>query len=169
MPHATSLSTSSHVRAASQSRSSGAKHAATDLNGDGGLGQNETEKFPDFDAGHAFSNGSTVGQRWQPNGHSYGNGNGIGNGNGNGNATHSADRWHARRDSRVRWAPREPVSGSSGPSAYGRRTSISNAVHRMRSASMSQNAHEIAEALRAPLSWRLIVRTHPLLVDLPQR
>ncbi|KAK4155236.1 triose-phosphate transporter family-domain-containing protein [Chaetomidium leptoderma] len=145
MPHSTSHSmshsTGSHMRAPSQSRSSTSGRALADSNG--GPGQPETEKFPDFhDAGHAFLSAQPATQRWPQNGAAYGNG----------SATQS-DRWHARRDSRVRWAPREPISGSSG---HGKTNSISNAVHRMRSASMSQNAHEIAEALRAPVSWKLI-------------
>ncbi|KAK4120791.1 TPT-domain-containing protein [Parathielavia appendiculata] len=137
--HSASLSTGSHIRAASQSRSSSGR---TFAESNSGTGQGETEKFPDFDDGHLFPSGQTPGQRWQQNGFA----------NGNGNAANSGSR-HARRDSRVRWAPREPISG---PSGHGRMSSISNTVHRMRSASMSQNAHEIAEALRAPVSWKLI-------------
>ncbi|KAK4100992.1 TPT-domain-containing protein [Parathielavia hyrcaniae] len=137
--HSASHSTGSHIRAASQSRSSSGR---TFADSNSGPGQGETEKFPDFDDGHLFPTGQTPAQRWQQNGFA----------NGNGNAA-SPGRWHARRDSRVKWAPRDPISGSSG---HGRMSSISNTVHRMRSASMSQNAHEIAEALRAPVSWRLI-------------
>ena len=140
MPHSTSHSTGSHMRAASQSRSSTNKSFGEPH---GGSGQGETEKFPDFDAGQAFPSGQPSGQRWQQNGLTPGNG----------DASH-AGRWHARRDSRVRWAPRDAVSGSSG---HSKKASISNAVHRMRSASMSQNAQEIAGALRAPVSWKLIV------------
>lgn len=140
MPHSTPHSTGSHMRAASQSRSSTARPPIGESNG--APGQGGTEKFPDFDAGHALPNGpTTTGQRWQQNGYAYGNG----------SAT-NPDRWHARRDSRVRWAPREPLN-----LGHGKKNSISNAIHRMRSGSMSQNAHEIADALRAPVSWKLIV------------
>jgi hypothetical protein len=52
----------------------------------------------------------------------------------------------------VKWASRDPPSGSLG---HGRK--ISHAINRIRSGSMSQNAHEIADALRAPFSWKLIV------------
>ncbi|KAK3304447.1 triose-phosphate transporter family-domain-containing protein [Chaetomium strumarium] len=141
MPHSTTYSAGSHMRAASQTRSSSAKPIA---DSNGGPGQGETEKFPDFDAGHAFPPGQTSGQRWQQNGYGYGNG----------SAARSSDRWHVRRDSRVRWAPREPISSSLG---HGSKNSISGAVHRMRSASMSQNAQEIANALHAPVSWKLVV------------
>ncbi|KAK4250156.1 triose-phosphate transporter family-domain-containing protein [Corynascus novoguineensis] len=142
MPHSTShsISTGSHMRAASQTRTSTSK-AYGDSNG--GSGPGETEKFPDFDPGHNFLNTQSSGQqRWQQNGFP----------STNGDASQSS-RWHARRDSRVKWAPREPISGSS---SHSKTSSISNAVHRMRSASMGQNAHELAEALRAPFSWKLI-------------
>jgi solute carrier family 35 protein E1 len=136
--HSASISTGSHARAASQSRASTA--------------HTEVEKFPDFDAGHVFPNTQPTSQRWpQQNGHTKGNG----------SVSHS-DRWHAaRRDSRVRWAPRGGDALSAGPGHHRRQSSVANAVHRMRSASMSQNAHEIAEALRAPVSWKLIVRPAP--------
>jgi solute carrier family 35 protein E1 len=136
MPHAhsASRSTGSHMRAASQSRTSTGRALAES---NGGPGQGETEKFPDFDAGHLFPSIQPSGPRWQQNGT-------------NGSATHP-ERWHARRDSKVKWASREPISGSMG---HRKTNSI---VQRMRSASMSQNAHEIAEALRAPVSWRLVV------------
>ncbi|KAK3293303.1 triose-phosphate transporter family-domain-containing protein [Chaetomium fimeti] len=139
MPHSTSHSTGSHMRAASQSRSSTNKSFG---DSHGGSGQGETEKFPDFDAGQTLPGVQPPGQRWQQNNLMPGNG----------DASH-AGRWHARRDSRVRWAPRAALSGSSG---HSKKASISNAVHRMRSASMSQNAQEIAGALRAPVSWKLI-------------
>ncbi|KAK4043605.1 triose-phosphate transporter family-domain-containing protein [Parachaetomium inaequale] len=139
MPHSTSHSTGSHMRAASQSRASTSRSLAE---ANGGPGHGETEKFPDFDAGQAFLSAQPPGQRWQPNGFTSGNGD-----------AKQAGRWHARRDSKVKWASREPISG---PSGHRKNNSISNAVHRMRSASMSQNAHEIAEALRAPVSWKLI-------------
>ena len=142
MPHSTSASHSagSHMRAASRSSTT---RSFVEPNGASTSGQGgETEKFPDFDAGtagHALPNGQQS-QRWPQNGYT----------NGNGTATKPLDRWQARRDSRVKWAP-----------GHGRQASITNAVHRMRSASMSQNAHEIAEALRAPVSWKLIVRLCP--------
>ncbi|EAQ83848.1 hypothetical protein CHGG_10252 [Chaetomium globosum CBS 148.51] len=139
MPHSTSHSTGSHMRAASQTRSSTNKSFGESH---GGPGQGETEKFPDFDAGQTLPGGQPSGQRWQQNGLTPGNG----------DASH-AGRWHARRDSRVRWAPPDATSGFSGHSKKAR---ISSTVHRMRSASMSQNAQEIAGALRAPVSWKLI-------------
>ncbi|KAL2018638.1 hypothetical protein VTK56DRAFT_541 [Thermocarpiscus australiensis] len=124
MPHSTSHSTGSHMRAASPSVKS-----AAELNG--GSTHGGTERFPDFDAG-------------QQNGYAYGNGTAP---------PPSSDRWQARHDGRVKWAPRGPVSSSFG---HERKRSISNAIHRIRSGSMSQNAHELAGALRAPVSWKLV-------------
>jgi solute carrier family 35, member E1 len=135
--HSASRSTGSHMRAASQSRTSTGRALAES---NGGPGQGETEKFPDFDAGHLFPSIQPAGPRWQQNGAANGNGSGT-----------NPERWHARRDSKVKWASREPISGSMG---HRKTNSI---VQRMRSASMSQNAQEIAEALRAPVSWRLVV------------
>jgi len=131
----------SHLRASSQSRSPSRPSSSDYAKG-------ETEKFPDFDS-QAFPslNGQTPSvPRWQQNGYLNGNGS-IPN-----ISQPPPDRWRARRDSRVRWAP-----GSSSSFGHGRKSSISNALHRLRSGSMSQNAHDLADALRAPFSWKLIV------------
>ncbi|KAK1779406.1 triose-phosphate transporter family-domain-containing protein [Copromyces sp. CBS 386.78] len=101
-----------------------------------------TEKFPDFDTSQTI------------NGYPNGNGRPI-----NADANASSDQWRPRRESRVRWAPRDapgPVNAYSHGHGHSKQRSISNAIHRMRSGSMSQNAHEIAEALRAPVSYKLI-------------
>lgn len=130
MPHSTARA-SSHMRTASQHRSSSAKpHGET--NGDTDTG---TEKFPDFD--HAAINGR-LSSPHRPIGQMDGA---------------SPARWQGRRDSRVRWANGQP---SHNP-GHGRRSSISQAIRHMRTASVSQNAHEVAAALRAPVSYRLIV------------
>ncbi|KAK0741679.1 triose-phosphate transporter family-domain-containing protein [Apiosordaria backusii] len=118
----------SHMRAPSQNRLS---------NANGSPAHSGTEKFPDFDAAHVFDSSAPNGGR-QQNGYGYSKE----------SVTHQA-----RRDSRVKWAP------AASSNSYGharKRSSISNAMHRMRSGSMSQNAHEIAGALRAPVSWKLI-------------
>ncbi|KAL1838895.1 hypothetical protein VTJ49DRAFT_2086 [Mycothermus thermophilus] len=136
MPHSTSHSTASathtHKRTASQIRAPSPQAPS------------QTEKFPDFDSGYGYGYGYGYGAprtqspapRWQPNGVT----------NGNGGATQAPG--HRRRDSKVRWAPREGGTG--------RKNSFAQTVHRMRSASMSQNAQEIAEAIRAPVSWKLV-------------
>ncbi|KAK4662659.1 hypothetical protein QC763_605520 [Podospora pseudopauciseta] len=138
MPHSTS-----HMRAPSQNRLS---------NANGSPAHNGTEKFPDFDAAHVFDSSAPNGggRQQQQNGYGYSRESAT--------QQQPEQRWHAhahaRRDSRVKWAP-----GAASSHAYGharKRSSISTAIHRMRSGSMSQNAHEIADALRAPVSWKLI-------------
>ncbi|KAF2800474.1 ER to Golgi transport protein-like protein [Melanomma pulvis-pyrius CBS 109.77] len=77
-------------------------------------------------------------------------------------ATHSnssapSDRWQPRKDQRNGY-----VNGSAHPpptrTGHGRQKSLSEAFRtiRTRKGSVSQNAHEIADALKAPLSPRLI-------------
>ena len=129
------------MRAPSLNRSTDGR---PDVGTSGDASYGSAEKFPDFDTGLAPPNGHATGPRWQ---------NGYTNG-----ATNSSDRdrWHPRRDSRVKWAAREGGQPAVGH-GHGRQRSISNAIRHMRSASMSQNAHEIADALRAPVSYRLIV------------
>lgn len=72
------------------------------------------------------------------------------------------DRWQPRKAGYVSW---EHVNGL-GISKHRSRKSISEAVStiRTRNASMSANAHELAEALRALISYRLIVRLTPCCV-----
>jgi solute carrier family 35 protein E1 len=64
--------------------------------------------------------------------------------------------WQPRKAGHVSW---EHMDGL-GISKHRSRKSISEAINtiRTRNASMSANAHELAEALRAPVSYRLIVR-----------
>ena len=69
------------------------------------------------------------------------------------------DRWQPRRSSRAQWNP----SAYPPPGArHGRQKSLSEALRtiRTRSGSMSQNAHEIADALKAPVSPTLVVCIH---------
>ncbi|MCJ1477294.1 hypothetical protein MMC13_005965 [Lambiella insularis] len=69
-------------------------------------------------------------------------------------ALHS-DRWQSRRDGHLTWG-----NGSAHPPGprHGRQKSLSEAIRtiRTRNGSVSANAHEIAEALKAPVSFRLI-------------
>lgn len=72
----------------------------------------------------------------------------------NGN-THTPDRWQPRREQRARGN-----SSVKGPTTrHGRQKSLSEAIRtiRTRKASVSQNAHEIADALKAPVSPALVV------------
>lgn len=67
-----------------------------------------------------------------------------------------ADRWQPRKEARVGFA-NHSITGTSN--RHGRQKSLSEAFQtiRTRKGSVSQNAHEIAEALKAPLSPKLIV------------
>lgn len=71
----------------------------------------------------------------------------------NGNAI-PADRWRPRRDSRLEYA-----NGTANGTRHGRQKSLSEAIRtiRTRKGSVSQNAHELAEALKAPLSPKIII------------
>lgn len=143
MPHSTSSGTTT-MRAPSLNRSSNLKpHAETNGNSHGG----GTERFPDFDlssSGHG-GNGRSP-SPCKPNG--YVNG-----------SAQPSDRWKPRRDSQargVRWAP--TGQSQDATAGHARHTSFSNAIRTIRSGSVSQNAHEIADALRAPVSYKLLVR-----------
>ncbi|KAL2013425.1 hypothetical protein VTN00DRAFT_950 [Thermoascus crustaceus] len=65
------------------------------------------------------------------------------------------DVWHPRKAGHIAW---EYAKGSRG-SKHRPRKSISEALStiRTRNASVSANAHELAEALRAPVSYKLII------------
>lgn len=67
------------------------------------------------------------------------------------------DRWQARKDHHIAWSNGH-LSGT--PPKHGRQKSISEAIRtiRTRKGSVSANAAEIADALKAPVSVRLIVR-----------
>lgn len=72
---------------------------------------------------------------------------------------HSSERWPARnsmRESWTSWANGSAVGGS----RHGRQKSLSEAIMtiRARRASISENAHEIADSLKAPVSMKLVVR-----------
>lgn len=76
----------------------------------------------------------------------------------NGNAPPTGERWQPRRESRTssQWTNgRAPTAGRS----HGRQKSLSDAIRtiRTRRGSVSANAHEIADALKAPVSPRLVV------------
>jgi hypothetical protein len=139
MPHSTAFGSS--MRAPSLSRSSNLhslpEHADDDDDDD--RSARMMEKFPDYPDATAGASPNTNGVK--------------ANGYLNGGA--SADRWQARRESSqqraVRW----------GQKAHGheRQKSLGDAIRTIRSrhGSVSQNAHEIADALKAPVSPKLIV------------
>ena len=67
---------------------------------------------------------------------------------------HSSERWPLKKASA--WA-----NGNIGGQSHGRQKSLSEAIHtvRTRKMSISENAHEIADSLKAPVSFRLVVCT----------
>jgi len=71
------------------------------------------------------------------------------------NAPASVDRWQSRRDSALRGS-----SWASPGGRHGRQKSLSDAFRtiRTRRASVGANVHEVADALKAPVSPKLIVR-----------
>lgn len=144
MPHSTH--SGSYSREPSVSRT-GAKSAA-DTNGDSGL-----EKFPDHVDSHMFASNS--------NGNSVGGLNIYGNGI-HGGSSPAADRWLPKRDTQSMrgGSIRGQMGQSAGPSlGHGKQKSISEAFRtiRDRNGSVSQNAQEIADVLRAPVSPKLII------------
>ncbi|KAI1376011.1 TPT-domain-containing protein [Hypoxylon crocopeplum] len=147
MPHSTS--SDSYARDPSVPRSNGKHLGDHDSDTSSGL-----EKFPDhIDSPAMRANGVRSTSPAALNAY------GIGL---SGGAQINGDRWQPRRDlsaSRgVRWgSPMGPTAGL--PRGHGRQKSISEAFRTMRdrNGSVSQNAHEIADALRAPISPRLII------------
>ncbi|KAL8717917.1 MAG: hypothetical protein Q9225_004895 [Loekoesia sp. 1 TL-2023] len=72
------------------------------------------------------------------------------------NGAPRSDRWQARKDQHIAWGNGH-ISGT--PSKHGRQKSISEAIKTIKSrkGSVSANAAEIADALKAPVSVRLII------------
>ncbi|KAI4120382.1 MAG: hypothetical protein LQ338_007059 [Usnochroma carphineum] len=72
------------------------------------------------------------------------------------NGTIRNEKWQARRDNHVAWSNGH-ITGT--PSKHGRQKSISEAIRtiRTRKGSVTANAAEIADALKAPVSVKLIV------------
>jgi solute carrier family 35 protein E1 len=102
----------------------------------------ETSRFPDFDTSEGQS--------------PY-----LNNGTGFVNSPSPLDRWQPRRDStlgRSSWANGQTTGGK-----HSRQKSLSDAFRtiRTRNASVSANVHEISDALKAPVSPKLIVRKPP--------
>ena len=68
-----------------------------------------------------------------------------------------SERWQTRKDNHLAWG--DGHLNVAGARQYGRHRSISDAFRniRTRKGSVSENAHEIAEALKAPISFRILV------------
>jgi solute carrier family 35, member E1 len=75
---------------------------------------------------------------------------------------HSSERWPARKTSRNQWSAWANGTAGGG-TRHGRQKSLSEAIKtvRTRKMSMSENAHEIADSLKAPVSPRLVVCPYP--------
>ncbi|KAF2770741.1 TPT-domain-containing protein [Teratosphaeria nubilosa] len=70
---------------------------------------------------------------------------------------HSSERWPARNTARGIWT--SWANGSASTGRHGRQKSLSEAIQtvRTRKMSISENAHEIADSLRAPVSLKLVL------------
>ncbi|KAK5172573.1 uncharacterized protein LTR77_002693 [Saxophila tyrrhenica] len=68
---------------------------------------------------------------------------------------HSSERWPYKKQSALNGA----ASRATGSALHGRQRSLSEAIQivRTRKASISENAHEIADALKAPVSYKLVM------------
>lgn len=79
--------------------------------------------------------------------------------NGHNNLPSSTDRWQPRRASAPRVVAWENGETSTGGKGHGRQKSLGDALRtiRTRKGSVSANVHEISDALKAPLSPKLIV------------
>lgn len=147
MPHSTASSASR--RTPSLSRGFKLHSDPKTDSTDGGM-----EKFPD----HVDTLSATTeyARPTSPSAQSYANG-----------RDSSRDRWLPRRDSRsVRFPPSGPPPlplpppGPPNGRGHARQKSLSDAFRTIRSrkGSVTQNAHEIADALKAPVSPMLVVR-----------
>lgn len=104
------------------------------------------EKFPDHNEAFVFPADGRV--------RSPSKSNGLANGH-----FQTQERWQPRKDGTVKDSPWLNGKASGGGRPHGRQKSLSDAFRtiRTRRASVSANAQEIAEALKAPVSPKLIV------------
>ncbi|KAL9638614.1 MAG: hypothetical protein Q9164_001446 [Protoblastenia rupestris] len=114
---------------------------------------NTKEKFPDFDPSIGINSESLRVYEEEHQARSSARTPSPSKANG---LLHS-EEWQPRKDNHLMWG-----NGSinvAGPRQHGRQKSIGEAIRtiRTRSASVSENAHELAEALKAPLSVKLVV------------
>ncbi|EEY17293.1 DUF250 domain-containing protein [Verticillium alfalfae VaMs.102] len=114
------------------------------------------EKFPDHIDAHLTTSLPSRGTS-PARGHGYASANGLDG---------PRDNWQPRRESRVRFGPPgqpgqpgQPPVTPHARGGHGRQKSLSDAFRTIRSrqGSVSQNAHEIADALRAPVSPTLVI------------
>ncbi|WYZ37551.1 hypothetical protein EsH8_II_001057 [Colletotrichum jinshuiense] len=143
MPHSTTSGSTTQTSSVNRSQHLPRPHADNDSPyANGGM-----EKFPDHIDSH-LTNGSRAASPAKTNGYALPG------------APVGGERWQPRKESLqgrgVRWGG---APGQQPPRyGHGRQKSLGDAIHsiRTRGGSVSQNAHEIADALRAPVSPRLI-------------
>ena len=77
-----------------------------------------------------------------------------------------SERWQARKDHHLVWG--NGHTNITPPRAQGRQRSLSDAFKTIRSrkASVSENAREVAEALKAPVSMKIVVCTSLITIRL---
>lgn len=80
--------------------------------------------------------------------------------NGYSNGTPVLDRWQSRPDSGFRESSWTNGQTSTGGKGHAQQKSLNDALRtiRTRNGSVSENVHEISDALKAPVSPKLIVR-----------
>ncbi|KAF2165208.1 hypothetical protein M409DRAFT_67469 [Zasmidium cellare ATCC 36951] len=110
-------------------------------------------KFPDFNNDHAveFEEDEEDGISRGPSPRPLPNGLPPG--------LHSSERWPPRKETSLRSWASWAANGKLGGTRPNRQKSLGEAIKtvRTRKASISQNAHEIAESLKAPVSLRLVL------------
>ncbi|KAK2047353.1 triose-phosphate transporter [Colletotrichum somersetense] len=143
MHHSTTSGSTIHTSSVNRSQHpSRPRGDSITLSANGGM-----EKFPDHIDSH-LTNASRASSPGKTNGHELPG------------ASTGGDRWQPRKESLqgrgIRWGPAsQPPATRYG---HGKQKSLGDAIHniRTRGGSVGQNAHEIADALRAPVSPKLI-------------
>ena len=134
---------------------------STDRRWSSSSNRSENTKFPDFDPfprDHLtiYEEGAarlaTEHRTSSPNNYSKANG------------SLYSERWQARKENHSMWSNGQALGPGGRHGGHGRQKSLSDAIKtiRTRKGSVSANAHELAEALKAPVSYQLIVRTFML-------
>ncbi len=114
---------------------------------------NRREKFPDLDASQSEEHFSEYDESEHGRLRSAGTSSPAKT-----NGVLHSERWQTRKDNHLAWG--DGHLNVAGPRQNGRHRSISDAFRniRTRKASVSESAHEIAEALKAPISLQILVR-----------
>jgi len=136
MPHSTSPAPSGRARSISRPATSKLSNEV----------RTSMEKFPDIDISFIGQPDDQIPGAPRLNGRLNG-------------STPPLERWQSRREPLPStWTGKRPIYPP-GARGHGRQKSLSDAFRtiRTRKGSVSANAHEIAEALRAPVSPKLIV------------